>query len=243
MKIQPISFLLVIAAGHASAAIVLTDFTTLTENFNDFNDGTAAKVPSNFVPAHDLGAGAFGGRTLTSGPGATYNASTGWYSLNDNDSPLDFAFGARTNATGGFGTLTFQVTNGTGAAISGITLGFDFKQFSTSAGQSDLNVKGSIDGSTFNTATISGNTTTSVTTGGTADTVFANPIVAARSVSWNSPIADGATVSLRFEWQPVTGGSRPHFGVDNVTITPVPEPGVALLGAIGLLGFAAIRRR
>jgi len=239
-KIAPI-LMLSLAAGHASAAIVLTDFTTFTENFNGFNDGTAAKVPANFTAFHQTSP-AFNGRILTSGT-SPYNTATGFYSLNDNGTPTDFTFGARTNVSSGFGTLTFDVTNSTGATIPGIAFTYDFKQFSTAGGQSDLNFRGSTDGTTFNIANLSGDTTTSVTTGGSSDTVFADPIVAAKTASWSSPIANGATVSLRFEWLPVSGGFRPHFGVDNLTVTAIPEPSAALLSAFGVLALAARRRR
>lgn len=50
------------------------------------------------------------------------------------------------------------------------------------------------------------------------------------------------TIAVRFA-QTANGGPSDYFGMDNVTMTAVPEPHeYALAGAVGLLGFAIYRR-
>lgn len=234
--ILPLAFCVCSAHG----ALVLNDFSPVVENFNGFTDGTEASVPANFVAAHDLGATAFGGRVLTSGSSA-YNSTTGWYSLNDNDSPADFAFGARTNGGSGQGTLTFQVTNMTGATIPGISLAFNLEQYTNSLSGNRLDVLASSDGSTFNMTSLTGDTSSMIPSGGGANTVFANPTVTARSVTYGAPVANGDSISFRFSWIVTSGGNRPHYGVDDVSVAAIPEPSAVWLCGLGLL--AGVRRR
>ncbi|HYE17646.1 MAG TPA: PEP-CTERM sorting domain-containing protein [Tepidisphaeraceae bacterium] len=232
-------------APPAQAALVLTDLTTRTESFDTF-DGTAATVPTDFTAG---GLFTFGspGRVLTSGT-SPYNSTPGWYALNDNGSTSDVAFGARTNATNGSGTLTWAVTNGTGQPLTGLQLVFDVERYSTSGSGNRIDVTWSPDNVTYGTAGLAGDTQTTIGSGGTADTVLADPVIIAdRAVALTQTIADGETVYLRFFWNPVSGGARPHFGIDNLELTAVvPEPGsLALAGgaAVALLVRRGRRRR
>jgi hypothetical protein len=48
---------------------------------------------------------------------------------------------------------------------------------------------------------------------------------------------------LRWSGADVSGsGNRDEFGLDNIAITAVPEPAVALLGSLGMLGLLCRRR-
>jgi hypothetical protein len=230
-------------ASTSSAAIILTDGSPVVENFDTFTDGTLAKVPSGFVPG---GSFTFGspGRVLTAGVSA-YNSTTGWYSLQAGAGSTDFALGGRTNATNGDGSMTVQVTNSTGAAINGLSILFDVEQYSTANSQSTLGLLASTDNSTFNTNALTGNTVTPIPSGGTDNTVFAAPTIIPAAVNYTSTIADGESVYLRFTWNPVTGGARPHFGIDNLSIqaVPIPEPGTWSLLVLGTFGVVMARRR
>lgn len=63
------------------------------------------------------------------------------------------------------------------------------------------------------------------------------------SAGFFGPLGQGETAYFR--WQisnaNLTAGNRSALGIDNLSITPVPEPTTALLGALGLL--ALLRRR
>lgn len=221
------------------AALSLTDLNPVTENFNSF-DGTASTVPTNFTTG---GAFTFGtpGRTLTSGTSA-YDATTGWYALNDNNSLSDIAFGGRTNATDGEGTLTVEVVNNTGMTIPGLSLNFQVEQYTDSKSGNQLDVLASLDNSAFNTTNLTGDLSTNIPGDGTGNQVFSNPTITSASVGYDTSIANGDSVYLRFFWNQISGGNRPHFGIDDFSVQVVPEPSVTLLGLLGI-GLLFRRRR
>ena len=230
------------STAMTEAAIILTSGSPVVENFDTFTDGTLATVPAGFVPG---GSFTFGspGRVLTSGV-STYNSTTGWYSLRAGASSTDYAIGGRTNATAGDGSLTVQVTNSTGAAINGLSILFDVEQYTSAASDSTLGVLAGIDNLTFNTSALTGDTVTAIPNSGVASVVFATPTIIPASVNYTSSIAAGDSIYLRFTWNPVTGGARPHFGIDNLSIqaSAIPEPGTWALLGLGMLGAFAVRR-
>lgn len=228
----------VLAAGEANAAaILLNGSTPVTENFNSF-DGTAATVPANFTAG---GSWTFGspGRVFTSGSSA-YNSVTGWYALNDDGSTADIAIGGRTNATGGDGSLTWSITNGSGGTLPGLTLSFNVEQYTGSDSGNDLTVTWSPDNSTFGSTNLSGDTSYSIPDTNASNGLLNDPVVTPRTVYLNQPITNGSTVYLRFNWVPVSGGGRPHFGIDDVAVVGVPEP--TLLASVGVAGLLLLRR-
>lgn len=61
-----------------------------------------------------------------------------------------------------------------------------------------------------------------------------------RATSVPVSVDHGGYFYLRWTGDDVSGsGSRDEFGLDNVSITPNPEPGTLLMGAVTSLGFLA----
>lgn len=57
--------------------------------------------------------------------------------------------------------------------------------------------------------------------------------------NWQGNTPEGGVPVIQFELESNVNGTR----LDNLSISTIPEPGVAVLGALGLFGFALRRQR
>jgi hypothetical protein len=180
---------------------------------------------------------------FTSGT-STYSTTNGIYAGTQSSNLSDRSFAARVPAGSNL-LLTFSVTNNTGSTVPGLSLTFDQEQYQTSTATPNfinvLSNNGS--GTTFDQVNLSGNTSNQELNAAGGDTVFATPLTASRSVSYNAAVPAGGSVSFQFSFVPGGSGNRPIHGIDNVVVSTIPEPGTIGLLALTTAGMMTLRRR
>jgi len=132
------------------------------------------------------------------------------------------------------GTIELRVLNETGTTVPDWDVSYDLFYHNDQNRANSFNLSYSTDGSNY-----SGVPALDFTSPEAAD---ASPSFAHVSRSTNIPasVNDGGYFYLRWTGDDVSGsGARDEFGLDNVSITPNPEPGTLLLGAVTSLGFLA----
>jgi MYXO-CTERM domain-containing protein len=92
---------------------------------------------------------------------------------------------------------------------------------------------------------IDGTTFTNVPDFNTAPPDPATPSTVAGNVSFGSPVAPGSLFYLLWADDNMNGGTEGMYTFDNFSIIPipVPEPSLAMLGLMGLVGLVSRRRR
>jgi len=165
----------------------------------------------------------------------------GLYAGTQTSNTADHGFDARV-PVGTTLTLTYTVTNNTGAALSGLTIKFNEEQYQdATATPNNINLLSDNGGGAFSQANLTGDINNNELQSGGTTTVYATPLTAARTASYNQSIPNGGSVQFQFAFVPGGGGNRPIFGIDDLQVTAnVPEPasfGFLLTGAaIGILG-------
>lgn len=153
---------------------------------------------------------------------------------------LSYMFATSNWAYQGIGTNSDSATS--------ITVGFDAGSFTDAAGSRDLGVTVSLY-----------KTDGSFVPGDDVDIAGAAGVTLLDSFSWTALVAPGAMVTGITDSLDLSGASstdqlflrfvnfagatgEPWTAVDNITISPVPEPGAALLGGLGVFGLMRRRR-
>jgi hypothetical protein len=189
------------------------------------------------------GALSFGGTRTTASDYTRGNVTTaqtagGFYSFGSTDRQLMIQPGGSDWAPG---TLTLRVQNTTGSTVSYWNFAYDLFVRNDNPRANSFNFSYSTDDISY------------VTTGLTSPLfTYTSPEAADASPAWNKIGTPSNTISaivpvnsyiyLRWSGADVSGsGSRDEFGLDNISVTAVPEPAAALLGSLGLL--ALLRRR
>jgi hypothetical protein len=245
-----------LAAVTSRANIVLsTPNTAVTVNFNTFDGSGFAPSPASGQLDSDTwrvtgmsdGDGSFGGAHTT---GDFANGS-------DPNSPHDGVAGggvyAFEQSTGNFligfqpigsdftpGTLTARLFNDTGSTITQLKISYDILVFNNEDRSNSFNFAHSGDDSSY-TSEVSLNYTTPET----ADVTPAW-VTNFRSINLSGlNIANGDNYYIQWQSDDVGGsGSRDEFGLDNLSITVIPEPSsIALMGLTALAAFGILRRR
>jgi hypothetical protein len=218
----------ILCFGDARAAMIINSFNTpATESFNSF-DGTHAAIPANFSwsadAVTDVERGLFNPATQA------YNNNNGLYALYfspTNDSS-DRAFGTKRqpNSTPAILTWTFQ--NQTGSDIPNFTVSWDVEQYTAGGRPTAIDLDYNPNGAGNTQAGIIGTSLTTAATGTpTSGANLASPIITSRSVlvALATPLANGQSIDFRWSTTGNTvGGANAHIGVDNVSVTAVPEP-------------------
>jgi len=132
-------------------------------------------------------------------------------------------------------------TNSTGSLITGLNLAFDYERFRINTAAASVAFFTSINGSTW-TARTAGDSGAFST--GTNAYNFAAGTVVNRSFSVTGlSIANASTFYLRWAFD-TTGANSQGIGLDNVSVTAVPEPSTwALIGLGSAFAIWNIRRR
>lgn len=229
-------FVALLFMSSARGAIVIGDFSTYAEDFDDYR-GTVGTIPTNFTTAGDLvfyngnpNDGNAQNGVLTGGT-SLYNTSSGWYAMNSAATPGDYAFGLRTQ-TSSTSSLTTELVNATGQTIAGFNIGWSFEQYTEGFGNARISLLWSTDGTTFVAAGLAGDITRTGMFGASPPVVYQNPAVTPLVASLPLALAAGDSIFLRFQWTSAKSGNQPHVAVDDLSFTPVPvpEPSTLVLG-------------
>jgi MYXO-CTERM domain-containing protein len=259
--------LAVITLGSAQSAVIFNSFSTYAEDFDGFR-GSEATLPAGFS-ATGGGTDIFRGVFDTTTDAAS--AFTGIMAATPDGTNHALAWRESTGGANlADGRIFLTITNNTGSPISGFHISYDVQAWvngrrdnqvrfkydtfldSTAAGRSvfETDIFATVNP---NHAVIAANGDQFVLDGSAvgnfvtvSDFVDLNTLL----IDQNDPaagvfgaLADGETAYFR--WQisnaTLTDGNRSALGIDNLSITPVPEPGAAMLGALAML--AMLRRR
>lgn len=229
----------------SDAAIVVLGSGTYTENFNSIST-TAAAGWDAMTGASATSPGTVGTYTATAGSLTTWGDSGGSFKnfaaagAGPGSSPAvqtaatDRALGVR--QTGSFGdpgaSFSFGFSS-SGLTIQGVTI--DLQMLSVQPRSTVWSIQYGIGASpaafvtlaTFADPGVFGSTAVTIPAG-TIGTALDN-----QAQAWFRVVALAASTG---------SGNRDSFAIDNFTITAVPEPAAALLGAFGLLGILRRRR-
>lgn len=245
---------LVACIATASSAHIFNNFDAFTENFNDYR-GSSTTLPSNFSVLWD------DTRTTEPFQGVNSGAFTAYTSDGVNHS-----FGIRERNPVDFrnSRLFFEFTNNTGFTITGFQVSYDVEAWFFGDRRNRIRLKyddvltpAEAGRATFETDIFSTDNPAPLTTvaGTTLDgslaenrttvTGFVNLATLDDGTgNFFGSLADGETAYFRWQFSNTTGdggSDRSGLAINNLSITPVPEPSTALLGALGLL--ALLRRR
>jgi hypothetical protein len=133
-------------------------------------------------------------------------------------------------------TLTLNAQNNTGAIVTGFDIAWDVEQCSQAGRATTVNFSYRLGADSFGTINLAGTTLTTATIGtDPATSNLASIAVTNRSISITGlSMANLATADFRFSWTNGAGaGSNAHIGVDNFSLTAVPEPKTWALIGIG----------
>jgi hypothetical protein len=213
----------------AQAQVLFNNFTAKTQDFNTFA-GTSITVPANW---------AYSGTDYT--PGGFYNRASAYsntnstYGLRNDSSSSDISFGSKMGASEGPFTLTMAGQNTTGSVLSGFTVLWDVEQYSAAFRATTVNFSYRVGAGSFVTTGITGTTLTTASLGATDGANLASIAVTGRSITISGlSVADLTTVDFRWTWTTGAGsGNNAHIGIDNVSVTAVPEPTTWTLIGIG----------
>ncbi|WP_422015193.1 PEP-CTERM sorting domain-containing protein [Roseateles sp.] len=207
------------------------------------NAGTTNATWTNTIPGN--GANSVASMVATSGSLTVTTAPSGTNNNGFNAALSAAATADRvlaTSPTTVTGTaLQLSLTNTTGASFSALTIGFDTVRFTSVTTDNELPgywLFYSLDGS--NWTNLSDLNPTISTVPNTVGVTTLAPTL----VTLSTPVADGQTLYLRWVDDNARQTSPDQIlGLDNVSISAVPEPTPAGLLALGLAAGALLRRR
>jgi hypothetical protein len=243
--------LLVIRALNTQAQIVLSSLDSpKTENFNTIGSSDAATLPSGWRVSSQTefssgttqttqSAGTTGSGKLYSGStGGTYNFANGINSTST-DRAVGFLSSESYSSTR---NLFVQLQNNTAALITTLSISYDIEKYRSGKRAFTIGFYSSSDGLIW---TSHSDVLQSYASDSGNSTVFDPPSSISKNITISGvSIADGANFYLRWAYTGEGGNSNGQgLGIDNFSITAVPEPSeYALVMGLGLLGFALGRR-
>lgn len=129
------------------------------------------------------------------------------------------------------GTIELRVRNETGATVPNWDVSYDIFYRNDQERGNSFVFSYSTDGENYTNVPA-----LDFTSAATADASSFSSVP--RSTSIAAPVENDRYIYLRWAGDDVSGSDhRDEFGLDNVSITPNPEPGTLLLGAITSMGF------
>ena len=137
------------------------------------------------------------------------------------------------------GYLALRVNNDTGSLVTQLNISYTIYVYNDQGRGNSFNFSHSDDDSTY-TGIGALDYTSAETAAGSPAWVAVNRSTSITGLS----IADGANYYFRWNGEDVSGsGSRDQFALDDISITAqIPEPAIALLGGLGILGILRRRR-
>lgn len=227
---------------NANAAISLLNNVAYTQNFDTLaSTGTSTTLPTDWLLSES---GTANNTSYTAGTGSSATGDT-------------YSFGAASASDRAFGTLLSgslvstigaSFANSVGINTIDISVSYVGEQWrlGATARVDRLDFQYSTDATSLTTGTwIDFNSLdfTASTTAGATGALDGNATANKTSISSTISlvVTEGATFWIRWNDFNATG-SDDGLGVDDFSITAVPEPAAALLGAIGLIGLLRRRR-
>jgi len=131
--------------------------------------------------------------------------------------------------------------NNTAYTITSLNISYDIERYRINTAAASVSMYYSTNGSTWTSIT---GTTSTFSTGASSYT-FASPTTNSKSIALTSlNIGVGSSVYLRWDFN-TTGSSSQGLGLDNVSVSAVPEPSTyaAIAGVLALGGVMWHRRR
>lgn len=211
----------------------------IVESFDGYQ-GSA--LPTNFSSTGNAFPATSGGVYSTSTP---YSDSNRYYAFQSSTSATSSAFGIRRASSDSPARLIWNLQNDTGAAVSALAVSWDAVQVASAGRATTLSLTGySINGGSVSSVGLTSTSFTAATsaTGTTFSTLSSQPQFA--SIALGSALLPGASLQLFWSWgQGAGSGSNAHLGIDNISLSAIPEPSTygLFLGA-GALGLVAYRR-
>jgi hypothetical protein len=234
-------WLLLLLALPSHGTLSIGGLSEITETFNSLNPPTGQDPvsPSPYVFKGDW---TYSGTDFN--PGGLYTVSSGYrhensaYGLRISTRSGDIAFGNKMGANEAPLHLTLHARNNTGATINRFELGWNVEQYSQAGRATTVSFDWSTDGLDFNLNHVTGGAPVSAVTGpaGNLASVLKTPV----SATIIRDLPAGQEVYFRFTWKTGSGsGDNAHLGVDDFSVTAVPEPSTYLAGgfAVGLLAL------
>jgi len=249
--------ILVLATCSIKAQTILSSINqTISINFDNLNtnfgDAHTASGGSSLFPTATDATGTnpttiFTGLTFSNddfNPGGiysntdSYNSSNGARALRDGSSS-DLAFGLKDSTDR---SITLQVQNSTGSTISQWSVSYAIEQYSQGGSATQFTLSYSLNGSSFTTTHLSGGSPFVSQTG--ADGNLSSVVATSMAATVSESVANGSSIYLRWTYNHDTGTSV-HLGIDDISVSAIPEPSTyaAIIGGVALLGAIWHRRR
>ncbi|MDA3872622.1 MAG: hypothetical protein PF795_01510 [Kiritimatiellae bacterium] len=213
-------------------------YSPITENFDSF-EGTEITIPANFTFSDaDYNPGGYYDLA------GSYSNSNSTYALIDsNVSSTDVAFGQK-GPTSGTDFLNWSFTNNTGTAIEQFNVSWDFEQYSAATRETALNFNYNPNSSGWTTDGIAGSFSSTATLGANVNLSSVGVESKMVTVTLTTPLQDGEGILFGWGFQFGAGsGSNAHIGVDNLSVTAIPEPSMAALLVLGIALVARFLRK
>ncbi len=238
----------------ASAGFIVNAINqTFSQNFNDLaTSGTGGIAGTDLTVLNSSGwklgqaspTWASGTTSLTfAQTGALTGSSTGGsYNFRDGTTTTDRSIGFLTSSS--FTSpraIMLEIDNQTGVIIDELSINFDYEKYRSGARAFTMSFFHSSNGNTWTSAS-SGNHSYAADANNT--TIYSNPLITSKSVLLTGlSISANTKYYLRWDYVGSAGSSNAQaIGLDNFTISAVPEPTSGLLIGLGTLACVALRR-
>ncbi len=228
-------------SAHAQISIGALN-SAVTENFDSI--GTSTTLPSNWRMSPQNGGASptwsAGVGTATQAAHSGSPATGGRYNWGTSATDRSLGFMTSGSYASPNNVMAFYQNN-TGSTISSLNISYDIERYRINSAAASVSMFYSTNGTSWTSIT---GTTSSFSTG-TSSYTFASPTTDSKSISLSAlSIASGTSLYLRWSFN-TTGSSSQGLGLDNISLTAVPEPSTyaAMAGAVALLGVMVHRRR
>lgn len=218
----------------------------VTQNFNSIGTSTTATLPTNWLMSPQSGGASptwgAGVSAVTQGASSGTPTAGGRYNWGLGSDTSDRAIGFMTS--GGYSSpnsVMAYFQNNTGSTITSLTINYDIERYRINTAAASVSMFYSLNGTSW---TAISNSTSTFSTGSSSYT-FSSPTTDNKSISLTGlGINTSSSIYLRWNFD-TTGSNSQGLGLDNVSVTAIPEPSTyaAIFGALALAGVMIHRRR